>query len=351
MANSIYGYHKENDIPSDFYPQNTHLAWEDSVYGIYFVRHDNNKILEKSTDKMTTTETVTTRTNKNIARGWHDKINHIIYLVDCEYDDTISYIWKIDLSDDSIEEFESIPSDVFDIWRFQNETYISYFGSGGYTLESETVYPVGDASVEWDVAPGGTHWSVLDDEAETGDWIQADYAETKIDQLDVDIVDVSVYDSGEVYEITVMVYARQTTGSSMQIKLNVTGATTYKTCNVQYGWSWRSVTFSGLSLNQEDLDDLDVYLRYVQTGAGGTACLVASCKVTVRFYGNEQVHLNIKNLDTSVTQSNNMGVIGERTWNMSQMTIVGTDFHFNWQWSDETVKHFRFQTGIIVLTN
>ena len=123
MANEtkIFGYNKKNDCENNYYPENLHLTWEDSLYGLYFVRHDNNKILEKSTDKMLTTSTVETRTQKNIARGWHDKVNHILYLCDCDFDDTISYVWKIDLSDDSITEIQSVPVDVFDIWRYDSE--------------------------------------------------------------------------------------------------------------------------------------------------------------------------------------------------------------------------------------
>ncbi len=77
-THSFYQFVKGNTIENNYKPQNTHLVWQNNTYGIYFVRADNNKILEKTTDNGLTTSTVTTRTNANIARGWHDRANNLL---------------------------------------------------------------------------------------------------------------------------------------------------------------------------------------------------------------------------------------------------------------------------------
>jgi len=146
-------------------PENLHLCIENSDHSaIYFVDSANNKLLKKLVVATNTVTTIETRTNKSIARAFHDWDNDLIYFVDCDFDDSVSYVWKLDLSDDSVTEITSIPVDVFDIWLYSDELYTSYFGTGGYTLEIGNINPNGDVLQEWDILPPRVnHWEEIDE--------------------------------------------------------------------------------------------------------------------------------------------------------------------------------------------
>ena len=336
-THSFYQFVKGNTIENNYKPQNTHLIWE-TAYGLYFVRADNNKILEKTTDLGVTTSTVETRPLKNISRGFHDRDNNIIFLVDCDFDDSVSYIWKINLSTDTITEIESVPGDCYDVFRYDNETYILYIGSG-YALESGDINPDGDVTTEWNTT-GGNHFGEIDEGSptNTGDYVQTP-AVNKTDTFTMETIDMSGYDSviiDQIYQIKCYVAANIDNG--MEISGNKTGMDAIEIS----GSGWLSVTWSDLSLEQADLNDLEITIESTELDF----CFVYTLYCIVYFYGDiTNPLIYVKNLDTETAWNNDMGALAGREWGMSQITIVGTDFHFLWQWSNESAEIWRFQTG------
>lgn len=326
-------------------PENTHLFIETSV-DWYFVDSSDNKKLLKSTDYGATQTTVETRTKK-IARCFHDRDNSKIYFIDCEYDGTTSYVWSIDLSDDSITEIKSFPiTDVFDIFKMGSDIHVSYF-STTYDLESEEIIPDGDVTTNWN-STAGTHSTEVDEAhaaPNTGDYIETIPHTNCVDTFTFTTIDLSGYDSGEIYAIEFHGYG--ITGATIgfvQVYGNKTGlefvylfAFNYLT----YGSTWDSITKYGLSLNQADLDDLEISFK--KGYSDFRSCKLATIYLTIYFYGNSQASLNIENLTDSSKHTQNMGVLGVRTYEMSQMSVISaTECYFNWKWSDENILIYKY---------
>ena len=346
-THSFYQFVKGYNIQNSYRPQNTHLCWEDDTYGIYFVRADNNKILEKTTDFGATTSTVETRTGANISRGWHDKINHIIYLSDSDFDGGTSYVWSIDLSSDSVTEIKTMIADIFDIWRYLDETYLLYFASLGYDLENDIIAPDGDAAPnEWGEIPGGAQWSTInegDPENEADYIISADDGEESA--FTMATIDMSGYDSlgliDQIYEIQVW-FNGLAIGASATVEGNKDGTGAQR--DVDPEGTWKYVSWTGLTLNQADLDDFEI--KFISQVDLFGQIYIYSIYVKVFFYGDfSNASVVVENIDTAETWSNDMGAMAGRQWDISQITIVGTDFHFLFQWSNESAKIYRFQTG------
>ena len=322
-------------------PENLHLIIQTDLY-LFYVSADNNKELWKYTIALGTDALIETRANKNIARIY--PTDDFLYLVDCEYDDTTSYIWSLRIVDDDIVEIESIPADVFDIWRFGGETYVSYFGSAGFTLEAENITPDGDVVTEWTTTGGNHFGEVIDDNEAT--YIYDD-VENHNDKFDFTTLALDPeFDSGEIYEIEIKVKGKcgLTLIAIIEVTGNKGGTVAGKPLifNIGEGIVWKNAIWSGLSLVEADLDGIQFNFN---TDDLVEDIYIYEIYAVVRFYGDNQIHLNIKNLDTEVIQSNNMGAIGARTWEMSQIAVVGNDFYFLCKWSDENVFVWRFQTG------
>ena len=55
--------------------------------------------------------------------------------------------------------------------------------------------------------------------------------------------------------------------------------------------------------------------------------------------------LLIKNITTNETFATQMGSHDNRSWDCSQIVIVGDQFHLNWKWSNENVEHWHYDVG------
>ena len=257
---AIYNYpEKENSIQNSKYPINNHLIFEVSSSLIYFVDASNAKVLLKTTDEGETVSTVTTRTNKNIARAWHDRDNILIYFVDCDFDDTTSYIWTLNTNTEAINEITSVPADIFDIWVYDSDLWYYYFGSGGYGLDTTIIDPDGDgATLEWTPTGGGDHYTQIQigegDISNTAEYITS-IVEAQTDIFSFPNIDLSTYDSGEIYEIIVKLYGR---GNTVTVDGNLTGMTEQTVTFDSADYGWQSAVFSGLSLEDSDVDSLEI---------------------------------------------------------------------------------------------
>ncbi|MFW9872559.1 MAG: hypothetical protein ACFFG0_05600, partial [Candidatus Thorarchaeota archaeon] len=348
MAYEIYNYNKKNDSQNNKQPENTHLIIEKDADTVYMVDASNNKVLLKSTDKGATWSTVETRTNKNIARIWHDITNGILYCADCEYDDSMSYVWSLDLSDDSVTEITSVPADVYDIFVYGGDLYMIYFGETAYEHLTDDINPDGDITTEWNPTPAGNHFSTIDEGStpNTADYILSNSGPypDDTDTFTMETIDMTGYDSAgvvdQVYQIKCWVYARSTSGSVASLKItgNKTGMTTKEI--ELFGTGWYYCTWNGLSLDQADLDDLEITL-YAYACILKIQVYTMYCKVY--FYGDaSNAVLTVENITTPAIYTNNMGAVTGRAWDMSQMEIVGDKAYFRWEWSDENCELWHF---------
>lgn len=347
MSLEYYNIDYETDVQNNKKPENLHLDWDDSLYGKYYVDSSNNKVLLKTLDKGTTVSIVETRINANIARGFHDKDNHIIYLIDCDYDGGDSYVWSIDLSDDSIIEIESIPSDVFDIWRYNSKTWICYFGTTGYTLETGIINPQADIIAEWDTVGAGASHAARVNDSDDGTYIETEGGDDSDDEFTFETIDMSGYDSvvepWQVYQIKIYIRG----GGPVSLgAVDITGNKAgMSEINITYfaglDWVWKSGVWSGLTLTQANLDDLQILFN----SHAIFDCAISEIYAIVYFYGNDaNAELTIRDIDGDTNHTEDMGAFGGRSWNISQITIVGSDFHFNFKWSNENVELWRFRT-------
>ena len=259
---AIYNYpEKENSIQNSKYPINNHLIFEVSSSLIYFVDASNAKVLLKTTDEGATVSTVTTRSNKDIARAWHDRDNNLIYFVDCDFDDTTSYIWTLNTNTEAINEITSVPADIFDIWVYDSDLWYYYFGSGGYGLDTTIIDPDGDgATLEW-TSTGANHYTEIDEGAtpNTAEYITS-IVEAQTDIFSFPNIDLSTYDSGEIYEIIVKLYGK---GGRIKVDGNLTGMTEQTVTFDSADYGWQSAVFSGLSLQDSDVDNLQITVTNV----------------------------------------------------------------------------------------
>lgn len=336
----IYNPSYLRDTPSNYKPENLHLLIETGTKPnqvFYFVRADNNNILEKTTDKFLTSSTVETRTGKDIARCFHDRDNKIIYFVDSEYDNTFSYVWELDYNNTEIvTEITSIPADVFDIWQIGSEMYISYF-STSYTLENDTIDPNGDVLTEWDTegAPATHTEAVLT--IDDGKLIK-DYLQAHTDTFDFETIALGGYDLGEIYQIKAHFYCKwYIFADRCDVNANGDGMgqrSFFPPLVDPPVYGWVSVTWSGLSLVQADLDALTISL----TPRPNRGIMIEKLYLTIYFYGDVAVELVAHKLSDDSTHTNNMGSDIGRSWNVSQKVTIGTKSYFLWYFSDENVE-------------
>jgi len=330
-------------------PIHNNLVFETDEDTIYWADSVNPKLLKKTTDGGTTVTTITTRTNKDIARGYFDRTSNEIYFVDCEFDNTTSYVWKISLSDDSIMEITSKPCNIYDIWRYGNETFIMYFGTSGYTLETGNILPNEDITKQWTPLSDVDHYKNIDETSATLNTMDLNYTNVSdlIDSFKMSTIDMTGYDSAgvvdQVYQITVYYHIiAGTTSSKIIISGNKTGLTETICAATPYGW--HSLTWSGLSLDQADLNDLQITLKsYIILS--GIQLYAMYCKID--FYGDiSNSILTIENLDTPMTDTEDMGTFAGRSWDISQVTTVGDQFWFLFKWSNENCELWRYDLSL-----
>jgi hypothetical protein len=131
----MYEYEELRTMQNNKKPTNTHLIVETSNSYLYFVDSSNTKVLLKTTDEGATITTVTTRTY-DILSCYYDRTNEYIYFVDS---DNISHVkvWYIDLSDDSITNFDTDPSnplEIYDIFLLEGYVMVLYKESADFFL-------------------------------------------------------------------------------------------------------------------------------------------------------------------------------------------------------------------------
>jgi len=263
----IYKYDKINDVQGDVYPLSAHLVFEVSANKIYFVQHGSPKVLKKTTDGGATVSTVETRTNKDIARAWHDRDNNKIYFVDCDYDDSTSYIWSINTSTDAVTEITNLSGDVFDIWIYNNHLYYYYFASD-YATESGFLDPNGDGSpLDWS-SSGGNHYTEIDEGGtpSTSDYVYSDTENDEDEYTFPNGLDLSSYDyhsvdpTTQIYELVVWVYAKY---GQINVNGNLTGMTEQTLLWNSATYEWKYAVFTGLALEDSDLDALEITVENV----------------------------------------------------------------------------------------
>lgn len=215
----------------------------------------------------TDTESLIITRTKNIARCWFDRTNDKIYFIDCNYDGGTSFCWSLLISDDSITEVKSFADcDVFDIFKIGTTMFVNYFEAGGYTLEETTMTPEApDVTTEW-TSTGANHYTEVDDAPAAPSFTEEIYTQTDgaDDNFNFTEIDLSAYDSGEIYEITTNIYCKAdtSTGGTIHVTGSATGTTASKTITPTATAAWHTVTWSGLSLIDSDLDTFQVNLEF-----------------------------------------------------------------------------------------
>ncbi|KKM69872.1 hypothetical protein LCGC14_1446350, partial [marine sediment metagenome] len=323
-------------------PANIHLITEVSTDVLYYVKSGEETKLYKFVLSTETESLIATRT-KAIARTKYDRTNGYIYYVDSDYDRTTSFVWYLDTSDDSIVEVDSAPDNIYDIFLIGTDVYMIYFSSS-YAIEIETIRPDGDVSIEWDNTGGGANFEDIN-EATNGDgnWIKSDGVD-ETDLYTMTTADLSGYDSGKITQIKIYCYVKTDNvmvAVFLKVKGNKTGTTTYKSQGFTVTeYLWISYTFSNLNLVQADLNDFEIYL--FKDGAGN--CFVETMYALVTVEGDVQAELYIKNITDSTSVSQSMGAVADRSYDMGQVVVVGTDVYFNWKWSNEDVELWKYSS-------
>ncbi len=145
----------------------------------------------------------------------------------------------------------------------------TYTNTPSITVLAAYVDPNGDAGLEWDVNPGGTHYTTIDDGTRqpntptTGDYIWTTTS-TKIDTFDMStfggvstVTQVKVWAYGKTVNISDDVTASIYVGGSWQTAQDLAFTASD---------SWKSVTFTG-TWTQTDLDNLQVKLAKVNSNS------------------------------------------------------------------------------------
>ena len=129
-----FNYTKVGAVENGKKPFTTHLVWEHSTYGLYFVDSADQTVLLKTTDKGVTVTTVDISDNANsykIQAGWLDGVD--LWLVMCDNDGTaddfeVCYI-EMDDSDDCNPITVSAGADIntvyaFDIFKIGTDHFV-----------------------------------------------------------------------------------------------------------------------------------------------------------------------------------------------------------------------------------
>jgi hypothetical protein len=302
---------------------------------------DQKKLL-KSINKSVTWTTVTTRTKK-IARIFPDLDNDLIYFVDCDYDRTSSYVWKLDTTDDSISEVDSAPDNIYDIFMIGTNIYMIYFSSS-YEILTTIIRPDSDNDINWDIPSSPTtHFDRVNEvvvQPTVGDGIVNFTSGNKIDKFNFDNIDLSAYDSGKVINITIWAYTQAGANYGLAFKGNQTGTISWidisGTANSQYKWD--SASWTGLNLTDANINNLTIEVKDDTI----TTNYLDTIYIIITFEGDLAAKLYIKNITADTSVSQNMGVITDRSYDMGQVVVVGTDAYFLWKWSDEDVELWKY---------
>ncbi|KKK93914.1 hypothetical protein LCGC14_2688120, partial [marine sediment metagenome] len=286
-----------------------------------------------------------------------DRTNGIIYFVDCEYDGTTSYVWSLTLSDDSIEELDSIPYDVNDIFLIGNDIHVSYVDTPAYELLSDVIRPDGEVSAEWHNTGGGYNVEAINEiGGADGSYLYAGYNEEVIDIYTMSTFDLSSYDSGKITRITIWGYETSyNTGIEVGAS-NLLSPDPYRQYEFLFaspeGYTWKSATYSGLDFNQADLDDLELILKWFgYTPWPQSFAEIETLYAEVFFEGDfKDTELHIKNINQGTSVSQIVGPVADRSYNMSQVVVVGTDVYFLWKWSDNNVELLKYDSSGGIIT-
>ncbi|KKL19687.1 hypothetical protein LCGC14_2462980 [marine sediment metagenome] len=103
------------------------------------------------------------------------------------------------------------------------------------------------------------------------------------------------------------------------------------------------VTFSGLDLEDSDLDGLQIDLIN-DVWRWNADFSVECCYVEVTFEGDTTAELVIKNIDNGTSVSQDMGYITDGSYDISQVAVIGTDVYFNWKIANENVKLWKYDS-------
>ncbi len=139
------------------------------------------------------------------------------------------------------------------------------------------IRPDGDSSVAWGiVVPLGSHYTAVDDAViqptvgDTGDYI-SDNAKN-IDDFNME----TLTGSGLYNRIDVWVYSRTLGNERLNINLIIAGVhQNAQRHTLSNSFGWYQTSFSGLALNQEDLDNLVVSLEQVKIGTQSNVDIAA----------------------------------------------------------------------------
>lgn len=353
MSYSILNYSKQNDVQNNKKPENLHLTFETDDYGIFFVDSSDNTKLLKTTDEGVTVSTVETR-SKKIARAYHDRNNSKIYFVDCEYDGEASAIWSVDYSNlDSIIEEDSVVGDVYDVFKMGSDIHTIYFSTSGYTSEDDVIIPDVDVTSEWHLVGAGTHHDAITDNG--NGYIKINFGDgvdtgQHIDTHEYTTIDLTGYDSGEIYKIVVDVNWRSVATPRAQVYLvgNKAGLTSQLIPTPGGGAEATvQVTWEGLSLNNADLADLEFTITKIsQPGQFVFVIDVDYISPRIYWHGDILESLIVKNLTDSSEDVQNMGATGNRSKLMGQMVVETTTIaYFLWKWSNEDVEIWKYDKG------
>ena len=339
-------------------PFNTHLWWVISDFLWYMVDSSNQKVLLKSVDKGVNWTIVHTR-SENIARGFRDGTN--IWLVDCDYDGTESKIWVLYTANDYASERFAFNADVYDIFRYNNETYIIYTEIQ-YTTATTEEYPDDDVGG----AGSGDHWTrstglstrashidELKGATPDGEYLNAISGTFTHDKVSISDANLG---GGKIIKMDVKVYAKVTSAGDGILKIaydRQAGVySSYKemsspiivdsTSFVWYNW------IREIFPSDEDIENgANWWIHYYgEDGAGFNLHLEdLYVEFTYTTGTTTNIDLKIANLDHRIVYDNFMGDGSGRTYDISYTVKVGNYIYFLWKWSNENVKLWKWEIG------
>lgn len=358
MSSSFYiRKYKDTGLDLTNLPTNLHLSCEvNNIDGdlLYYVKSGEETKLYKYVFSTNTESLIETR-SVNIARLYPDLDNDLIYFVDSNYDRTTSFVWNLDLTDDSINEVDSAPDNIYDVFIIEANVYMIYFSSS-FIIETGVIRPESDGgTTDWDNPDDPDHSSAIDEiildptvgdaviNTDTGTRITGEWIVDEFVMEDIDIA------GGEVTQIKVYVYhATNGSGHSLHTTGDQTGTTTRKQfATIPDGaFRWNSATYSGLSLNQAEINALEIIMTARHQELTKTVYL-DTMYVKVTWNGALSADIYIKNITQSTSVSQDMGAITDRSYDMGQVVVdtVNNDAYFLWKWSDENVEIWKYDVG------
>ena len=182
--------------------------------------------------------------------------------------------------------------------------------------------------------------TILSNEKGDGFAIADTKSGTEWDTFSMTSQSLAGYGSGNIYQIRFYVSAK---AGRWSLHGNKVGTTTDKgTLYHPPDYEWRSVTYSGLDLYQNDVDDFEISI--INTSPTGSILYVDTIFAQFFFRGDLTGSIQVKNIDNGTSVSQDMGYITDGSYDISQVAVIGTDVYFNWKMANENVKLWKYDS-------